>query len=370
MGAGTYSLVITDLATGCVSNNNCQVTVVENPRPTCEISAPDTQVCPGETVEICGPVGNFSYAWSTGATSRCITVGIGTFSLVITDLATGCVSNNNCQVTIVENPRPNCEITARSLSICPGETTEICGPVGNYSYAWSTGATTRCITVGAGTFTLTITDLGSGCTSNNSCSITIVENPRPTCEISAPDTRVCPGETVQICGPEGPYSYLWNTGATTRCISVGAGTYSLVITNTETGCVSNNACAVTIVEDPRPVCSIEALDRSVCAGQTVQVCGPEGNFSYLWNTGATTRCISVGAGTYSLVITNLETGCSSNNGCSVVIAEDVPQIEVDKSVSPEGPVEQGDHPDLHDHGDEPGVQHGHGRGRGGDGLPV
>ena len=70
--------------------------MVENPRPTCSINAPDTQVCPGETVEICGPVGNFSYAWSTGATTRCITVGAGTYSLVITDLATGCVSNNEC----------------------------------------------------------------------------------------------------------------------------------------------------------------------------------------------------------------------------------------------------------------------------------
>ena len=79
----------------------------------------------------------------------------------------------------------------------------------------------------------------------------------------------------------------------------------------------------------------------MCAGQTVQVCGPEGNFSYLWNTGATTRCIAVGAGTYSLVITNLETGLQQQQRCSVVITEDVPQIEVDKSVSPEGPVEQG-----------------------------
>jgi len=42
-------------------------------------------------------------------------------------------------------------------------------------------------------------------------------------------------------------------GATTRCINVGPGTYSLVITNTETGCVSNNTCSKTI--NPRtPPC--------------------------------------------------------------------------------------------------------------------
>src|SRR5688572_3736689 len=321
VGAGTYSLVITDLASGCVSTNPCSVTIVENPRPVCAIEANDTQICPGETVQICGPEGNFSYAWSNGATTRCITVGAGTYSLVITDLGTGCVSNNPCSVTITENPRPNCSISAPDTNLCPGETVQICGPEGNFSYAWSNGATTRCITVGAGTYSLVITDLATGCVSNNPCSVTIVENPRPNCVISAPDTNVCPGETVQICGPEGNYNYAWSNGAVTRCITVGAGTYSLVITDLGTGCVSNNPCSVTIVENPRPNCSIDAPQTSVCPGGTVQICGPEGNYSYAWSNGATTRCISVGQGTYSLVITDLATGCVSNNPCSVTIVE-------------------------------------------------
>ncbi|MBC7975601.1 MAG: DUF11 domain-containing protein, partial [Myxococcales bacterium] len=159
--------------------------------------------------------------------------------------------------------------------------------------------------------------------------------------IEAPDTNVCPGETVQICGPEGNYSYAWSNGAVTRCITVGAGTYSLVITDLAGGCVSDNPCSVTIVENPRPVCSIDAPDTRVCGDETVQICGPEGDYTYLWSNGATTRCINVGAGTYSLVITNQATGCVSNNSCSVTIVGDTPQIEIEKSVSPAGEVEQG-----------------------------
>jgi uncharacterized repeat protein (TIGR01451 family) len=68
----------------------------------CSISAPVTEVCAGGTVEICGPEGDFTYDWSNGATSRCITVGAGTYSLVITDNASGCVSTNPCEVTIRE----------------------------------------------------------------------------------------------------------------------------------------------------------------------------------------------------------------------------------------------------------------------------
>ena len=61
----------------------------------------------------------------------------------------------------------------------------------------------------------------------------------------------------------------------------------------------------------------------------------------MWSTGATTRCINVGAGTYSLTVTDNATGCQSTNPCSVTIEQDTPLIEVDKAVSPEGPVEQG-----------------------------
>ncbi len=339
VGAGPYSLTVTDNVSGCVSTNPCQVTIVEDPRPNCTIDAPDTRVCPGETVQICGPAGDYTYLWNTGATTRCINVGAGPYSLVITSTVTGCVSNNECAVTIVEDPRPNCTIDAPDTRVCPGETVQICGPVGDYTYLWNTGATTRCINVGAGPYSLVITSTVTGCVSNNECAVTIVEDPRPNCTIDAPDTRVCPGETVQICGPVGDYTYLWNTGATTRCINVGAGPYSLVITSTVTGCVSNNECAVTIVEDPRPNCTIDAPDTRVCPGETVQICGPAGDFSYLWNTGATTRCITVGAGTYSLVITSTATGCAGNNTCEVTIVEDprpVCEITSDKDAVCQG----------------------------------
>jgi len=88
-------------------------------------------------------------------------------------------------------------------------------------------------------------------------------------------------------------------------------------------------------------CSISAPDTRVCGSETVEICGPEGNYSYLWSNGATTRCINVGAGTYSLVITDLASGCQSTNPCSVTIEQDTPLIEVDKAVSPEGAVDQG-----------------------------
>jgi uncharacterized repeat protein (TIGR01451 family) len=116
----------------------------------------------------------------------------------------------------------------------------------------------------------------------------------------------------------------------------------MVITDLETGCVSDNACAVTIIENPRPICSIEALDRTICGEETVEICGPEGNYSYAWSRNGVplaqvTRCIQVGQGTYTLVITNLETGCVSNNECTVTINPDSPPC-AQVTVEDQGPL--------------------------------
>ncbi len=93
-------------------------------------------------------------------------------------------------------------------------------------------------------------------------------------------------------------------------------------------------------------CSIEAPDTRVCGAELVRICGPAGEYDYAWSKNGqplaeTTQCINVGAGTYSLVVTDRATRCVSSNPCSVIIEQDTPLIEVTKTVSPEGPVDQG-----------------------------
>ena len=60
----------------------------------------------------------------------------------------------------------------------------------------------------------------------------------------------------------------------TRCINVGVGTYSLIITNTETGCVSNNSCSVTITPETPPSVNVTVNDQGpLCVGVTFDLCG-------------------------------------------------------------------------------------------------
>jgi hypothetical protein len=150
---------------------------------------------------------------------------------------------------------------------------------------------------------------------------------------------MCDGATGnELCAPDDPdYSYLWDTGETTRCISLdgyAVGTYKFSVTVTdENGC--QDTCEHPFEVYGVPHCMIAGDD--ICFDEvTARVCGPEAppgaNWSYSWAVGVPVRgskqksvfqqrlndtpynCFDYDApapGLYvvSLFITDLDTGC-------------------------------------------------------------
>jgi Ice-binding-like/Secretion system C-terminal sorting domain len=302
--AGNYGLTVTD-ANSCSSI--CSKVVGGTPPPICTITGEDF-ICTGQSTDLCALAGLSSYLWSTGETTDCITVSAaGSYGLTITD-ANGCSSI--CSKVVGVNPLPICTITGDEL-ICMGQSTELCAPAGLSGYLWSTGETTSCITVSAaGNYGLTITD-ANGCSST--CSIIVTVNPPPICTITG-NNIICDGQSAELCTPPGAASYLWNTGATTNCISTNlAGSYSVTITYVG-GCSS--VCSETVVVNSSPICTITG-NNTICEGQSAELCTPPGAVSYLWSTGANTNCINVNmAGNYSVTVTDI-------NGCSSVCSETI-----------------------------------------------
>ena len=295
--AGSYSVVITN-SDGCSAS--CSKAVTVRSLPVCTVTG-NTSICAGGSTTLCAPVG-FSYVWSTGMTTRCITASTaGSYNVTIKD-NNGCLSS--CSKSIIVNNLQPCLISGNNF-ICHGGSTVLCAPAGASSYAWNNGATTQCITVStAGTFSVNIVDV-NGCM--NSCSKTItINNPQP-CSVTGPNA-LCVGATAVLCVNNDAASYLWNNGATTKCITVtGPGTYSVTATDAN-GCL--NTCSKTIAAYMTPTCTING-NTSICAGGSTTLCGPAGSLTYLWSTGATTQCINVNtAGNYSLTITS-SYGCTS-----------------------------------------------------------
>jgi Ice-binding-like/Secretion system C-terminal sorting domain len=299
--ASNYSLTV-------YKNGNattCTKTVTISSVPCCPITGSNT-LCEGGSTSLCGPTGTgYTYLWNTGATSRCITISAGgTYSLKLTKNG----STTTCSKTVLVAALA-CGISGNS-TICTGGSTSLCAPYGNGStYLWSTGETTRCISVNAaGTSTVTVTK--DGCSST--CSRTVnLSTPSSTI---AGNSNICEGNTTALCGPNGyGYSYLWSTGATSRCLTASAtGTFSLTVT--AFGCSTTSTKTVTV--NPTPVCSISG-NLYPTAGTTTTLCAPAGLSSYKWNTGATTQCISVDCtATYTVVAESF--GCISSCSASVM----------------------------------------------------
>ncbi len=157
--------------------------------------------------------------------------------------------------------------------------------------------------------------------------VTMAANGFAQCEITGP-SEVCPGAPAQLCASAGG-AFQW-TGpngftAGTRCVAVTApGTYTARVFD------SNNAlwftCTTTLVAGssapPPPVIS---GSRDGCEGETVQLCGPAGNWNYTW-TGPdgflrVSSCIDVSApGDYTLAIRDPAGGCGSSATVSVAFA--------------------------------------------------
>ncbi len=308
--SGTYSVTVRN-ASGCTST--CSQTIIAGTRPMCTITTTgchNNSICGGQSATLCAPAGQgYTYLWSNGATSRCISVNTpGNYSVTVTN-ASGC--SNTCNKVISAGNPPNCSITVSGCSnntICSGQTATLSAAYGSgYTYRWGNGSTSRSINVTqGGTYTVTVTN-SNGCSST--CSKTITVTQGPNCSISG-NTSICRNQSTTLSAPSGSgYSYLWSTGSHSRTISVNhAGTYTVRVT--KGGCTST--CSVNVTQLSSPSSTITG-NTLISRGQNTTLCGPSGQSSYRWSTGATTRCITTCfAGNYSLTVTN-SNGCTSSS---------------------------------------------------------
>jgi len=323
---GTYTVTVTY---GVNCSSTCSITINPGQGPSCSISVSgcgnNNTLCQGQTAQLCAPSGSgYSYSWNTGSTSRCITInGPGNYMVTVTK-SSGCSSS--CNVIISPGQGPNCNISVSGCgnnnTLCQGQTAQLCAPSGSgYTYLWSNGSHSRCISVnGPGTYSVTVKK-GTGCTST--CSVTLNPAPSPVSDITVNGSNLCQGQALQLCVPNVQgNTYSWNTGSRSNCITInGPGTYTVTVKNSA-GCTSTSSKTITSLGSPNSSITISGCgpNNSLCQGQTAQLCVASGQgYSYSWNTGASSRCINVTtSGTYTVTVTN-SAGCSSTSSKTITV---------------------------------------------------
>jgi len=324
LSEGTYTITATD-ALGCTAEQS--ITFNDPPAITIDVITQTDATCFGGSdgvIRVDAEQGRapYSYRWAHGPNGALITgLSAGNYTVTVTD-ANGCTASTT--YSIGQTPEITIGFPAGNGISCFGEAdgavvAQASGGNGNFSYAWSNGATTPNNTdLSAGTYTVTATD-GQGCTEVG--SFTFSNPPQVTVGVLTQTDVSCPGGndgSIRVRGANGvtPYSFQWGHGPTTPLITnLTAGTYTVTVTDNN-GCTGSRS--ITIDEGSSgPSVGVTVTNVS-CFGEsdgtaTATVNGGTPPFSYSWsNTTQTTSTITnLPSGPYTVTVTDAN-GCTGS----------------------------------------------------------
>ncbi|MDW8334634.1 MAG: hypothetical protein RMM53_10505, partial [Bacteroidia bacterium] len=215
---------------------------------------------------------------------------------------------------VTENPEVQLQISGPA-AFCPGSSATLDAGAGFVNYLWSSGETTRFITVNQpGTWTVQVTD-GFGCT-GVSPPHTVGHHAVPVPTVSGP-SGFCPGGSVTLNAGTGYVQYVWNDGNTNPTRTVDTqGLYSVTVTDAN-GCVGTSApFFVDEYDAPAPV--IQG-PLTFCQGDGTTLFLPDSAqySSIAWRVGG--AVVGTGGSRYfDQTTTNISVQVVDVNGCSGV----------------------------------------------------
>ena len=266
------------------------------------------------TVIAVGGTTPISYNWLGPVVSNSVITGLcgGTYFLQMTD-ALGCVRNSsvtiNSAVQLTLSPfvtsPSSCGLTNGTINVI------VSGGTPFYSYLWlPSGVTTPALTgIGAGSYTLTVTD-GSPCSQTNVFTISNITGPTITSTLSNVKCfGACTGSINAIgTSTSLPISYMWSNGATTPAVTgLCLGVLTLTVTD---GNLCKTVKAFTITENTQVQLGAIALQQPACGlcngSSTVSAIGGIAPYTYTWSSGSTSPITnSLCAGLYVVTIDDI-----------------------------------------------------------------
>ena len=143
--------------------------------------------------------------------------------------------------------------SSSAVVFCEGDSVILSAPTGFAAYLWTNGDTTQSITVDtSGTFQVSVTN-AVGITSPLSDSVIVEVQAYPDQPVISPNGILCEGEGIDLNGPGGYASYLWNgmSGDSSFAIT-DSGFYTLQVA-TSAGCLSPVSDSLFVEVLPIPV---------------------------------------------------------------------------------------------------------------------
>ncbi|WP_044103699.1 Ig-like domain-containing protein, partial [Neolewinella persica] len=388
--SGTYTVTVTDCAGECTATDQVEVSLNSLPDPVCEsnvnnagwVIEPDcaVTVCAGDKLVLSvnpnvstvwsGPNG-FSLVGNDALISNAITSAeAGQYTATVTN-AEGCSASTTITVTVNSiiasvNDERVCEYEDASF------TATVTSP-GTFTYLWSNGATSNSIDVvrarlaDAGTYSVTITDQTTGCTTVASGELTVIQNFTNGGEIEANQDNCGPLDAATITSVSMPsggtgtgapeFIWLKSTGDCTPPTVDDYGDWTPISGATgssyDPGLVSVTTCYIRCARYPG--CElylgesnvvtitifdgfeVEVSNSTVCAGEpatlTTTITDGAPAFTYAWSSGESSASITK----TPLTTTSYTVTVTDANGCTDVATGTItvkPQPVADITAAP------------------------------------
>ncbi|MBI2271818.1 MAG: PKD domain-containing protein [Bacteroidetes bacterium] len=371
LAQGSYDVVVTD-NNGCTATN----TYVVNEPTALLITMDSTASTCGNangSAEVSSTVGGttpYFYNWNDPAnqqTALASNLSANTYNVTVID-------NNGCSIsssiTVNDLPGPIIDSVTKTNVLCSGELNGTAtvfasgGSALNYVWTPSGQTTSTADSLGAGVYSVIVSDI-NGCTTNQG-GITITQPFPVTAEIDMPATA-CYGQIIQLFGvggggtpfapPASPYNISW--GAPFNITSSGS-LYDTVTTNTTYNIVVLDANSCPKFYDESVVVGdsldITADDQIICQGQGISLTASTtgGNtangYTYNWfvdNTGIYTTPVGVVNPTNPANVEPVATtdymvyvsdGCSRNDTTYVTVTVNDTSLVAFNPIAPDCPI--------------------------------
>ncbi|WP_425412738.1 SdrD B-like domain-containing protein, partial [Lewinella cohaerens] len=356
--ARSYTVTVTD-ANGCETTAVGRLTVL--PLAAFDLTE-DTLICAGETVTletsnlfiyVGGPLTTVTFDWNTGEDTPTIDVtpaSTQTYTVTVTvtydfseDEQLICQGEESVTVTVAPNVVIDADNTTVIDADCNGSSTGsidliVTSGTPTYIYSWTgpdgfTADVEDISGLAAGTYTVVVTDQ-NGCSDTEIFTITeptvlAIDMTGSTTEDSDCNESAVGAIDLVVAGGTTPYTYLWNTGATSEDLSsLIAGMYTVTVTDDQ-GCTDE---ATFTIEEPTllEVSATKTDETCAMANGTIDVTvnGGTSPYTYAWNDGDTTEDRSdLAPGTYTITVTDAN-NCTATTSITI-IADPVPIVTVD-----------------------------------------
>ncbi|MCW3078235.1 MAG: conserved repeat domain protein [Bacteroidetes bacterium] len=317
-------------------SNSAIITITVNALPVITANASPVIICAGSNVTLSSSGAN-TYTWSPiGISAATVNVlpNITTTYTVTGTNTNGC--KNTANITVSVNPSPTITTVISSPTICAGNPATLTASGAN-TYTWNPGSVNgSVITVTPGitiTYTVSGTNL-NGC--SNTQTVQLVVQPSPTVTAFASSTAICFGNSATLTA-NGAATYTWQPGLLTNSTVVVTPSTSIIYTLTgANGICGSGTTTISLTVNTQPTVSASVNGSITCTTPSVTLTGSSSATSsgYFWNgpgsfTSAMQSPTGIAlAGTYTLSVIDLNTGCTGSNSVAVLSNSSVPTISI------------------------------------------